>query len=172
MLSEALKARVARAVRELIVTCLVIGLHDRAVEENRAAAILIAREVLPRVLGARNALERLEGDEHVVRAVSELSTACRLLREVAYGESADPAVVEAVSSGLVSLPLLLDDAHHHIHNAISALRKSRAVCREAREALRMLEEARRATSPTELYKRAYELIRRAGSPRDLPPQLD
>jgi len=52
MLSEALKARVARAVRELVVTCLVIGLHDRAVEENRAAAILIAREVLPRVLGA------------------------------------------------------------------------------------------------------------------------
>jgi len=160
--SKVIFSQLLKAIKMLVMSSYLVCLYEKVPEENRLASILIAREVLMRISEVMLALECVYKelrDIHVKRAIEELHVAYKLLNEIAYGNVSDVRVLRRYSYREVSYPLLLDDAHHHIHNSITELRKSRSLDERLKRVLQILEKARRDTAPMELYKRAYELLK-------------
>jgi len=160
--SKGLLSKLLNAIKALVMSGYLVCLYEKAPEENRLASILIAREVLVRVSEAMVELQQVyeESKEHQVkRAMNELEKARKLLNEIVYGNITDVNVLKTYSYREVSYPLLLDDAHHHIHNSITELRKSKQLDERLREILIILERARRDTAPMELYKRAFQILK-------------
>lgn len=163
MMSKSLINKLVSAVKGLVMSSYLVSLYEQTPEENKLASILIAREVITRVSETINILQQVYkeiSDNRVRRAIDELMIARKLLSEIAYGDITDPKVLRAYGYREVSYPLLLDDAHHHIHNSITELYKSRQLDERLKEVLEVLERARQSTSPMELYKRAYQLLRK------------
>lgn len=164
MKNKRLVNKLLSVVKGLVMSSYLVSLYEQAPEENKLASVLIAREVLVRVSEIIVALQQVyeeSKDVQVKQAIGELRVARKLLSEIAYGDLTDPRVLRAHSFREVNYPLLLDDAHHHIHNSIIELCKSKQLDERLKEILKVLEKARRDTSPMELYKRAYQLLKKS-----------